>query len=531
MSEQISAAERMKQHFSNRVINQVRQVLELWRHLPAQQWSAASLTDFTLATEKLARFAQRFDAEQHALLANELLTTLSTLGAKRTPTSEQLATLNEIVVQLSQTALRQSDQSGGEQLIPEKKPVYIALSDTDHALVLAEQMQYFGLIPELHRSVADFNQALLRRHPAAVVVDLDFHEINYGITLAEKIQQRREQPLPILFTYQQQEPSIEQRLAALRTGGLGIYPQQEVQDVIRHLEDVLDKTPQPPMRILIVDDSRAQAMHSSQVLNKAGLLTEMVNDPLQVLSVMTQFEPDLVLMDMYMPGCNGMELAKVIRQQREYLNLPIIYLSGEEDRERQLAAMAEGGDDFLTKPVEASHLITTVTTRVKRARQLHDLIIRDSLTGLLNHTHTLETLQNILDKQPTQPVCFIMVDIDHFKNVNDQYGHPVGDVVIKNLALFLRQRLRKSDPIGRYGGEEFALILQNTDADQAVKILDNIRQNFSNLIHDSNSSLQVTFSCGVAQWHGQALSQLVEQADQALYEAKHRGRNCVCRAG
>jgi len=236
------------------------------------------------------------------------------------------------------------------------------------------------------------------------------------------------------------------------------------------------------------------------------------------------------LMDMYMPGCNGMELAKVIRQQREYINLPIIYLSGEEDRERQLAAMAEGGDDFLTKPVDPGHLLTTLRNRVSRARQLQNLIACDSLTGLLNHTHLLGALQDAMRTNSDVPISFVMVDIDHFKQVNDRHGHPVGDLVIRNLSLFLRQSLRKSDPIGRYGGEEFAIILLDATAQQARQIMDDIRLNFANLIHDGQS-LKVTFSCGVAEWSGQSISELVAASDQALYCAKRNGRNQVQLAG
>ena len=325
-------------------------------------------------------------------------------------------------------------------------------------------MSYGQSVRKLQRTAHDFAIALERRHPAAVVLDLDFAGPGQGLELAQSLQQSRENPLPVLFTYRETPPTLEQRLATLRNGGLGIYEEMDVQSIIGHLENLLDSTPDVPFKILIIDDSRAQATHTANVLNKAGMVTQVANDPLLVLDVLSGFTPDLILMDMYMPGCNGMELAKVIRQQREYINLPIIYLSGEEDRERQLAAMAEGGDDFLTKPVDPGHLLTTLRNRVSRARQLQNLIACDSLTGLLNHTHLLGALQDAMRKNEDMPISFVMVDIDHFKQVNDRYGHPAGDLVIRNLSLFLRQSLRKSDPIGRYGGEEFAIILIDATA-------------------------------------------------------------------
>ncbi len=530
-ADSLSAAERLKQHFSSRVLNQVRQVIDLWRQLPASQWSAERMADFSLGTEKLLRFAQRFDAGRHEQLARQLLTALAQIQPGRSPDSAQLDRLNKLVIELSKTALRHTDDKSSNLPIPEKKPVYLALSNTDQALLMADQMQYFGLRPELQATAHDFQQALQRRHPSVLVIDRDFSGPLQGIALAQQLQQSRENPLPVLFTYAGHErPPLEQQLQMLRCGGAGMFPDSDVHAIIGELEELLDATPQSAYKVLIIDDSRAQSQHTANVLNKAGMLSEVINDPLKVMDVLPAFNPDLVLMDMYMPGCNGMELAKVIRQQREYINLPIIYLSGEEDRERQLAAMAEGGDDFLTKPVDSNHLLTTVRNRIARARQLHELIARDSLTGLLNHTHLLGALQDAMRRGHEQPLTFVMVDIDHFKQVNDTHGHPAGDRVIRNLALFLRQRLRKSDPIGRYGGEEFAVILPDATEEQAVSIMDDIRSGFANLLHDGKS-LRVSFSCGVAQWRGESLSELVAIADQALYLAKHQGRNQVISAG
>ncbi len=531
MSETLTPAARLRQHFSSRVINQVRQLLDIWRRLPELQWSKQAMNDFILATEKLARFAQRFKAERHESIARDMLIILQQIRPGRSPNTAQLEQLNHHVLLLSQTALRYTDDDNADHLIPSKKPVYIALADTDNALTMAEQMQYFGLLPELKRTTHDFVESLQQRHPSAIVMDIDFGGQGAGIDLADRIQQSRDISLPIIFTYRSAAPTIVERLNAMRHGGVGMYPDTEVQLVIGHLEQLLDHSPQPPYKVLVVDDSRAQATHAANVLNKAGMLSQVSNDPLQVLDALDSFNPDLVLMDMYMPECNGMELAKVIRQQREHLNLPIIYLSGEDDRERQLQAMAEGGDDFLTKPVEPGHLLTTIRTRVERSRQLYRLISRDSLTGLLNHTHMLETLQDLLNRRGKRPLSFVMVDIDHFKSINDTHGHPIGDVVIKNLALFLRQNLRKSDPIGRYGGEEFAVVLQDADEQQAQIVMDKIRNNFSNLIHAGLRELKVTFSCGVAQSAGESAATLVERADQALYCAKRGGRNQVAMAG
>jgi len=157
------------------------------------------------------------------------------------------------------------------------------------------------------------------------------------------------------------------------------------------------------------------------------------------------------------------------------------------------------------------------------------LIARDSLTGLFNHTHILKALDEqikVAERNKTL-LCFVMVDIDHFKQVNDNHGHSVGDDVIRNLSLFLSQRLRKTDFIGRYGGEEFAVVLPGANIEDAKNIMDEIRNNFSHLLHGGQAAISSTFSCGIALYQGQKTSELIDLADQAMYLAKRDGRNCV----
>jgi diguanylate cyclase (GGDEF)-like protein len=193
--------------------------------------------------------------------------------------------------------------------------------------------------------------------------------------------------------------------------------------------------------------------------------------------------------------------------------------------------MSEGGDDFLTKPIKPRHLITTVRNRAARARNLKARMVRDSLTGLYNHTHILQLLEDCSFRahREDKPVSFAMLDIDHFKKVNDSHGHPMGDRVIKSLALFLKQRLRKTDYIGRYGGEEFAVVMPDTDIQSAFKVLDEIRRRFSEIHYPAQPvDLFCTFSAGVVELgkDDDALT-LASKADDALYRAKKAGRNQV----
>lgn len=336
---------------------------------------------------------------------------------------------------------------------------------------------------------------------------------------------------PILFISNEQD--ITHRLFAAKVGGCFLPQPIEFLSLLEKIEQNLTSTKESPYRILIVEDSPTQAKVISQYLEQSALLTRILTHPLHINEALTEFQPDLILLDLYLPHCSGIELAKIIRQQDLFVNVPIVYLSAEQNLTQQLQAIQQGGDDFLIKPIAPHPLLAIVKARAHRSRMLRASMILDSLTGFLNHTRLLEQLNLEIERaQRTHTLLsFAMLDLDHFKTINDRYGHPIGDKVIKALAQLLKQHLRKTDSIGRYGGEEFALILPQADSQSVFKKLDEIRQKFSQLVHHAafDATFSVTLSGGIAQLSESlhSVDSLVEAADQALYQAKQQGRNRI----
>jgi diguanylate cyclase (GGDEF)-like protein len=236
-------------------------------------------------------------------------------------------------------------------------------------------------------------------------------------------------------------------------------------------------------------------------------------------------------MDMYMPDCTGVEATRVIRQHAEFLSTPVIYLSGDGDMALQVDALRLGGDHFLTKPFNPVFLNAVVKSKIERYRTLRHSMLHDGLTGLLNHRTAKERLATAFNvaSNTRGRLAVAMIDIDHFKMVNDKYGHPMGDEVIRSLAWILKQRLRKTDLVGRYGGEEFLVILPDSDAEQAFEVLDRIRRDFSHIRYSfEDTSFDTTFSAGVSQYFPLTNAEsMIKDADEALYDAKNSGRNCV----
>jgi len=330
-------------------------------------------------------------------------------------------------------------------------------------------------------------------------------------------------------------PRTLERMVALMRAGIDVTIERDDQmaALLSSVLDLVQTHDNERYRILVVEDSRTALAQIERALKQHGIDCQAIPDPSRLFEVVEEYRPDLVLMDMYMPSCNGVEATRALRQMAAWQATPIVYLSSETDVALQVEALRLGGDQFLTKPFNPVLLAATVKTTIERHREMRRASRHDGLTGLLNHTASKAELDTRLAALPTgSRLAVAMIDIDHFKSVNDAYGHPVGDQVIRSLAWLLKGWLRGTDAIGRYGGEEFIVAMPGVSAHEARGVLDGIRAHFANLPHvHSAGSLRVTFSAGVADSsrYGKA-GDLIEAADQALLEAKALGRNRIVEA-
>jgi diguanylate cyclase (GGDEF)-like protein len=284
-------------------------------------------------------------------------------------------------------------------------------------------------------------------------------------------------------------------------------------------------------KVLLVDDDEILSRQFKKILDGAGLKTHVLNHAEKVLETLQEFPPDLILLDLYMPECDGFELARMIRQSPSYLGVPIIFLSVESGMDRQLEAFRQGVDDYLFKPIKSAHLISVVRSRIARFREIRTNMVRDSLTGLLNHSSGIERLESEISRarRSRSDLTVFILDLDFFKNINDTYGHLAGDKVLQSLSFLLQKRLRVTDIIARYGGEEFLIVLPETKQTRAYGILDQVREDFSRMVHEHEDfGFTCTFSAGSTTWEpGMSASDVIANADSALYRAKKEGRNRI----
>jgi diguanylate cyclase (GGDEF)-like protein len=413
------------------------------------------------------------------------------------------------------------------------KRIWLVEDDVLLGQELVRLLEQFGFDVRLFIRIRDAEAAARTGRPDILIMDVMFSQEGENSTEVLNIRPSL-QALGCPLIFMSSQDHFQSRVRAARLGAVGyMLKPLDVPRLVEHVERICDMGRAPPQRVLIVDDDLDLAAHYQLALLGAGMDVELLNQPADIIEQVAAFRPELVLMDMHMPGYSGPELAAVIRQHDNWVTLPIVYLSAETDFDKQLQALGRGADDFLTKPISDAQLIAAVKVRVERSRQLADQISKDSLTGLLKHANIKEAaeIEVLRSRRNGTGVALAMLDIDHFKTVNDTYGHAVGDLVIKSLATLLRQRLRQSDVIGRYGGEEFVAVLPECDPEAARLIFEDIRQRFAALqFTHGGQTFGCTVSAGVAcsSMHPDTTAaELLVIADQALYAAKRAGRNQV----
>ena len=308
-----------------------------------------------------------------------------------------------------------------------------------------------------------------------------------------------------------------------------------------------------PTRILVVDDVPDNVEILDARLSSRGYAVITASTGEEALERVQEEPPHLILLDVMMPGLDGHEVARRIKDDESLPFIPIILVTALNEAEDVVQGLESGADDYISKPYNFRELEARVRAmlRIKflqdeldlknrelelANRRLKQLSITDGLTELFNHRHIHELLQDEFERsrRTGDPIAVAMMDLDRFKNINDTYGHPTGDVILYETALIIKETAREIDMPGRYGGEEFIAILPGTDEDAAAHFAERVRQAVEKyLFRDGAVEVRMTVSCGVASFPSEGVDSpeaLLKAADEALYEAKDGGRNQVFRA-
>jgi len=413
-----------------------------------------------------------------------------------------------------------------------KSPLILIVDDDkDFCSTLALQLEHLGYRTRSIHELQDLVKSIQTYKPQAILMDIIFKgQANAGTTMMKELRDQDEILVPIV--YMSANDNIDSRLEAVRSDGVAFLSKNFSLGELKNMIDVIIPLQKnATYKVLIIDDDKVSATFCSAILEHAGINVSCLDSYVNVFESIVNLDPDVILLDMYMPNVDGFEMASVIRQHQNFSTIPIVIMSSETDVNKQFKMRSIGADDFILKPFKPHHLIDTIMNRIQRSRQTKRLIYTDGLTGLLLFNKIKDQITNLLESCVRYNLDFsiALIDLDFFKDVNDRYGHLTGDQILRNFSEFLLSHVRKSDIVTRSGGEEFTIIFPYTNADNAMRALNALREAFAQRVqHTGNKEFKVSFSAGIANINRfQDLISLISAADQALYRAKEKGRNNI----
>jgi diguanylate cyclase (GGDEF)-like protein len=413
----------------------------------------------------------------------------------------------------------------------QRKRMAIAVVDDERStgMATAALIAEFNFDVEYFVCIADLSNKLAKRDFDLVLLDITMPDISTDqvFDFASILSQRGIKVISYSGLF-----NFDIRLAAVRAGVSDfIVKPTSILGIIEKINRVLHLRKTRDYSIVYIDDQKSMGEFYQTILEDAKCEVHFMDSVEQMFNVLDDIHPDLFLLDMNMPEVNGLEAAKMIRQQKQFDFTPIVFLTADGQLQTKLAALDSGADDVIDKSTPPAIVIELLLTRLRRSMAIREFVSKDSLTGVLNHGQIMEAAMTSfrLAQRQKSDVSIAMLDLDRFKVVNDTFGHAAGDKVLSGLGQLLCRSLRDTDYIGRYGGEEFMLVLVGVTPQEFIQKLIAIKDAFAQLDFEfKEQKFRCTFSVGIANLaDNDSLPIAVNQADQALYNSKSEGRNLV----
>nr|WP_136250888.1 response regulator [Ningiella ruwaisensis] len=407
----------------------------------------------------------------------------------------------------------------------------IALIDDERSVgkALTAILKQFSLDVCYYPSITSFEQSLEHDTPDLVLLDIIMPKVSTPevFQFANQLVKRDIKVIACSGLF-----SFETRLHAVRAG-VSDYVVKPINPylLVEKISRALNRNVITKHQIVMLDDQDSMGQFYEAVFSQVSVDFHYFTSAEKLIAALDHLQPDLFLLDRVMPSVNGLEVAAMIRQEAKFDFSPIVFLTANEQIDTKLNVLAHGADDLIAKSTPAPMVLEQVLARLERAAFIKSFVSTDPLTGVLNHGQIVEAAnhQMRLDKREKSDSVLAIVDVDHFKNVNDTHGHAAGDTVLNGLGQLLKSCMRETDYVGRYGGEEFVLVFVNCELEEAFKKLDSIRKQCQNMqFIASKPEVSISFSAGLVSLQNfEALPTAINEADRFLYNAKENGRNQI----
>jgi len=469
--------------FIRQLPDRILAIQDNWKNIAQGRWDTAGLSTLYDRLRELTDLCRRHAVPQVSESLSSLESYFSAfVGSQDRPSLGQIAEIDGLLRALRAAA------GAARAALPaapaDSVAVFLLAADSNSLSDLGEALREIACETVTFSETDDLVAAVSEATPQAIVVDTALLPKLPPLT-AVLIRMKTHHEIHIPLVFVSNSNALELRVEAMRAGGTAYFVRPfDSRAVVAQIRELARPKRESPFRVMIVDDDQYQADFAATILRKAGMETNVVNEPLRVMDSLREFEPELILMDIYMPEIDGIELTSVIREESDFVAIPIVFLSGEQNPDKQLSALSVGGDDFVTKPISPKHLVSIVTNRVRRARaieraeRLHRAEDGDRLGRLVRGRVFFDRIGKTLDaERPAgEATGLICVELDGADRLREQIGIGGIDSLVAQLGSVLVNELGPQDLMSKLSDTRFGVFARRPNADEAQALADRLCQ-------------------------------------------------------
>ena len=525
--------------FVRQLSDRILALQENWKALAHGRWDHAGLSSLYDRLRELAELCRRHDIPQ----VGESLASLeayfsSFVGSHDRPSLGQVVEIDGLLRALRAVA------GAARAALPadpsDTLAVYLLAKEAGSLGGIASTLRDIGCETMTFGNTADLVTAVSETSPQAIIADTSLLPTMAPLA-SELIRLATHHEIRIPLIFLSTTNALSLRVEAMRAGGTAYFVRPfDERAVAAQIRELARPKREPPFRVLIVDDDRYQAEFAATILRKAGMETSLVNEPLRVMEALHEFDPELILMDIYMPEVDGIELTSVIREDNEFVAVPIVFLSGEQNPEKQLNALSVGGDDFITKPINPRHLVTIVTNRIRRLRatqrgdRLHPAEQADRQGRLVKERPFLDRVAKALETEAPagETQALLCIELDQPEALREQVGISGIDALVAELGSLVLGELSGQDIAAKLGDIRLGAFVRRATADEIGALGERLCARVAGhafALGTEDTAVTVSIGYSVADPSVEDPNGLITRAGAACASARDAGGNRVLR--
>ena len=522
-----------KTAFLRQLPKRIAAIEDIWSRLSNGAWDSAQLDALYERVREISESSKAYGLFQLNESVFSLEVYLSSfVGADMSPGDAQIKAISGLVRALRTAA---NGAAALEPTVPAPAGALTLFALGDSAGLIGELAEALRTLDCDVHHFADAEKLVAQladAPPKAIIADTaKLSEL--APLSAELVRLRSHLSLHIPLIFVSSSTALQLRVDAIRAGGDGYFVAPlDAKSVALQVRDMATVDQQAPFRVLVVEDDPTQADFAGSILGKAGIEVLQVTEPVKVIDKLRAFKPDLILMDIYMPEVNGIELTTIIRDHPEFVTVPIVFVSGEQNTERQISALSVGGDDFISKPISPKHLLGVVQNRIRRARQLLRATGQppkhDRVTGLFSRQHFLDSTARLIDDDKAIGVsAMLLVRPDDLEGLQTRLGVGGVDHLLSEFGDLLHRQVSDSDVAARVDEHSFGVLAKRNAQDDILRLAEAILNNIAGHSFEGGQSISASIGLLFLDDHAADATGIVSRAGSACDEASANGGNRV----